>query len=294
MVGMNSSGDGEKRVSGDDGRYAGNGDYTYEYGSPFNSGGSGAGGIDGDGARSDGIWNSAGGNVANGAGNNHGNGDSASDDAMVRSAAVRVFVKMGAAMIVCAFAAWLMMVNRIVLGVAPALIGLALIIILNIALARKVGTASPASMYAMLVFEALYIGALTGGTLQYYDRGMIIVAFIVTALLFVALAIVGLTTRRDLTRMGNVALVALIVLIIVELALLLVNAPVLWMIASAVSIIVFTVLTARDAQRITEVVYDGSRSAENLTTMIALSMFLDFVNLFMSILRIIGSASSSR
>ena len=194
MTGMSSSSDGDERVSGDDGRYAGNGDYTYEYGSPFNSGGPGVGGIEGD-AGSDGIWNSAG----SGTGNNHGNGDSASDDAMVRSAAVRVFVKMGAAMIVSAFAAWLMMVNGVMLGVGPAIAGLVLIIALNIVMARRVGTASPASMYAMLVFEALYIGALTGGTLQYYDRGMIIVAFIVTALLFVALAIVGLITRRDLT-----------------------------------------------------------------------------------------------
>ena len=194
MTGMSSSSDGDERVSGDDGRYAGNGDYTYEYGSPFNSGGPGVGGIEGD-AGSDGIWNSAG----SGTENNHGNGDSASDDAMVRSAAVRVFVKMGAAMIVSAFAAWLMMVNGVMLGVGPAIAGLVLIIALNIVMARRVGTASPASMYAMLVFEALYIGALTGGTLQYYDRGMIIVAFIVTALLFVALAIVGLITRRDLT-----------------------------------------------------------------------------------------------
>ena len=193
MTGMSSSSDGDDRVSSDDGRYAGNGSYTYEYKSPF--GGPGAGGIDGDGARSDDIWNSAG----DGAVNSHGNGDSASNDAMVRSAAVRVFMKMGAAMIVCAFAAWLMMVNGVMLGVGPAIAGLVLIIALNIVMARRVGTASPASMYAMLVFEALYIGALTGGTLQYYDRGMIIVAFIVTALLFVALAIVGLITRRDLT-----------------------------------------------------------------------------------------------
>lgn len=200
----------------------------------------------------------------------------------------RVFGKMALAVIVSALAAGFMLSQGVNLATGPSIIGFIIVIVLNILMGSRIQTMNPIAMYGMLAFESVYMGALTGGALQHYDPGMILVAFIVSALYFAALAFVGLTTRKDLTRVGTVASVALIVLIVVEIILFFINAPVLWMIASAVSLIIFAGLTAHDAQKVKYVQYDGSTSTENLTTMLALSLYLDFVNIFLNLLQIMS------
>jgi FtsH-binding integral membrane protein len=200
----------------------------------------------------------------------------------------RVFGKMSIAMVVSALTAWLMTALGIILPTGVTLIGLLLIVALNLILVPRTQTLAPMAMYAMFAFEAVYMGALIGGYVQYYDPMTTMVAFIVSAIYFGTLVVVGLTTHKDLTKIGSICMIALIVLIIVEIILMFINAPVLWMLASAVSLVIFAGLTAHDAQQMKDVDYDGSTSTENLTTLLALNLYLDFVNIFVNLLQILN------
>jgi FtsH-binding integral membrane protein len=203
----------------------------------------------------------------------------------------RVFGKMTIAMLVSAVTAGIMAFYGLTLNIFATLIGLMIIVVLNMVLGTKIKTMNPMALYAMLGFESLYMGALIGGVVQQYSSAAVMVSFIVAATYFIVLMLIGLTTKKDLTKIGTLSGVALIVLIIVEVIMMFFNVPVLWMIASGISLIIFAGLTAYDAQKLKLIEYDGSVSAENMTTMIALNLYLDFVNIFMNLLQLLGGGS---
>lgn len=203
----------------------------------------------------------------------------------------RTFGKMAVAMIISAVVALFMAMNGIQFGLAFALIGLLAVVVLNMWLGSKIATAKPSACYLMLGFESVYTGALLGGTLQAYSPGAAFVAFLVTAVFFAGLMISGWITRKDMARVGSVCSTALIVLIIVEIIMLFIGTPGIWMLLSAVSIIIFAGLTLWDAQKLRGLADDGSVLSENMSTFLALELYLDFVNLFMNILQLLGGSS---
>lgn len=203
----------------------------------------------------------------------------------------RTFGKMAVAMIISAVVALCMTMNGIQFGLAFALIGLLAVVVLNMWLVSKIATAKPSTCYIMLGFESVYIGALLGGTLQAYSPGAAFVAFLATAVFFGGLVISGWITKKDMARVGSVCSTALIVLIIVEIIMLFIGTPGIWMLLSAVSIIIFAGLTLWDAQKLRGLTDDGSVLSENMSTFLALELYLDFVNLFMNILQLLGGSS---
>ena len=211
--------------------------------------------------------------------------------ANLSSIQTRTFGKMAVAMIISAVVALFMAMNGIQFGLAFALIGLLAVVVLNMWLGAKIATAKPSTCYLMLGFESVYTGALLGGTLQAYSPGAAFVAFLVTAVFFGGLVISGWITRKDMTRVGSVCSTALIVLIIVEIIMLFIGTHGIWMLLSAVSIIIFAGLTLWDAQKLRGLTNDGSVLSENMSTFLALELYLDFVNLFMNILQLLGGRS---
>lgn len=189
---------------------------------------------------------------------------------------------------VSAVVALFMAMNGIQFGLAFALIGLLAVVVLNMWLGAKIATAKPSTCYLMLGFESVYTGALLGGTLQAYSPGAAFVAFLGTAVFFGGLVISGWITKKGMTRVGSVCSTALIVLIIVEIIMLFIGAPGIWMLLSAISIIIFAGLTLWDAQKLRGLTNDGSVLSENMSTFLALELYLDFVNLFMNILQLLG------
>lgn len=101
----------------------------------------------------------------------------------------------------------------------------------------------------------------------------------------------GWITKKDMTRVGSVCSTALIVLIIVEIIMLFIGTPGIWMLLSAVSIIIFAGLTLWDAQKLRGLTNDGSVLSENMSTFLALELYLDFLNMFMNILQLLGGRS---
>ena len=211
--------------------------------------------------------------------------------ANLSSIQTRTFGKMAVAMIISAVVALFMAMKGIQFGLAFALIGLLAVVVLNMWLGAKIAAAKPSTCYLMLGFESVYTGALLGGTLQAYSPGAAFVAFLVTAVFFGGLVISGWITKKDMTRVGSVCSTALIVLIIVEIIMLFIGTPGIWMLLSAVSIIIFAGLTLWDAQKLRGLTNDGSVLSENMSTFLALELYLDFVNMFMNILQLLGGRS---
>ena len=116
--------------------------------------------------------------------------------------------------------------------------------------------------------------------------------FFITAGTFGAMALVGYTTKTDLTSMGKLLFMALLGIIIASVVNMFVASSGLDLILSYVGVLVFVGLTAYDTQKIKQLCQsapDAGESAQKLALIGALSLYLDFINLFLYLLRIFGN-----
>lgn len=148
------------------------------------------------------------------------------------------------------------------------------------------------ALTATLMF-ALY-SVLNGVTLSsiflVYEIGSIATTFFVAAGTFGAMAIYGSVTKKDLTKVGNLCMMAVIGLIIATVVNLLIRSTMADMIISGVGVLVFVGLTAYDAQKIKNMLYGAEESemTNKIAVLGALSLYLDFINLFLYLLRFFG------
>lgn len=115
--------------------------------------------------------------------------------------------------------------------------------------------------------------------------------FFITAGTFGAMALVGYTTKTDLTSMGKLLFMALLGIIIASVVNMFVGSSGLDLILSYVGVLVFVGLTAYDTQKIKQMCQsapDAGESTQKLALIGALSLYLDFINLFLYLLRIFG------
>ena len=116
--------------------------------------------------------------------------------------------------------------------------------------------------------------------------------FFITAGTFGAMALVGYTTKTDLTSMGKLLFMALLGIIIASVVNIFVASSGLDLILSYVGVLVFVGLTAYDTQKIKQMCQaapDAGESAQKLALIGALSLYLDFINLVLYLLRIFGN-----
>ncbi len=119
-----------------------------------------------------------------------------------------------------------------------------------------------------------------------YNMGSIVTAFMGAAVLFGVMSFYGYFTKKDLTSMGQFMFVGLIAIVIASIINIFIGSTVFQMVISAIAIIIFLGLTAYDTQKIREMVsYDNDGRAE-ITG--ALTLYLDFINLFLSLLQLFG------
>jgi len=127
-----------------------------------------------------------------------------------------------------------------------------------------------------------------------YDLGTVAMAFLSTAALFGAMTIVGLTTKMDLTKWGTFLFMGLIGLLIAMLVNIFFRSTVFDLIVSVAGVLLFTGLTAYDTQKILRmasdprVQADGSALLGRLSVLGALTLYLDFLNMFLFIMRLMG------
>ena len=131
-----------------------------------------------------------------------------------------------------------------------------------------------------------------------YDPSAVTAAFITTAGMFGVMSLFGYFTRINLTRFGGILLMALIGLVIASIVNIFVLSGPLSFIISLVGVVLFSILTAYDTQRLREIALSGSfgevrsESGEKLAVFGALSLYLDFINLFLYLLRLFGGGGN--
>lgn len=120
-----------------------------------------------------------------------------------------------------------------------------------------------------------------------YTLGSVFTAFMGAAVLFGTMSFYGYFTKKDLSSWGSLLLVGLIAIIIASIVNIFIGSTVFQMVISALAIIIFLGLTAYDTQRIREMVsYDVDGRGEILG---ALSLYLNFINLFLNLLQLFGN-----
>lgn len=136
--------------------------------------------------------------------------------------------------------------------------------------------------------------AITGVTLTpiflAFTGDSIVKTFFITAGTFGAMAAYGYITKKDLSKMGSILFMALIGLILVSLVNLFLSSPALTWGISAAGVLIFVGLTAWDVQQIKQMAYATSeQNVGKLAAIGALTLYLDFINLFLYLLRIFGN-----
>ncbi|MBF0586965.1 Bax inhibitor-1/YccA family protein [Prosthecochloris sp. N3] len=159
-------------------------------------------------------------------------------------------------------------------------------------LSAAINRLSGAAATGLFILYAALTGLTFAGIFLVYTPVSIASTFFVTAGTFAAMAVFGHTTRRDLTKLGSIAFMALTGLIIAMLVNMFLQSSMLELAVSVIGVLLFTGLTAYDAQRIKEMaatVSDGEAEAK-VAVMGALALYLDFINLFLMLLRFLGVA----
>lgn len=141
--------------------------------------------------------------------------------------------------------------------------------------------------------------ALNGFTLSVvllaYASATVVTAFVATSALFGAMSIVGYTTTMDLTKMGTYLMMGVIGLLIAMVVNIFVGSGPLDMLISVAGVLIFTALTAYDTQRISRMAASVSAEgdgAAKLGIYGALKLYLDFINMFLFMLRLMGGRRS--
>lgn len=148
-----------------------------------------------------------------------------------------------------------------------------------------------AARTSLWVFSGL-MGLSLASIFYVYTQESIAKVFFITASLFGAMAIYGHTTKKDLSKLGSFLIMGLIGLLIASLANLFFQSSALGNVLSYVGVIIFTLLTAYDVQKLKNIYYQvgtGSNEvAQRMSVYGALNLYMDFINLFIFLLRIFG------
>jgi FtsH-binding integral membrane protein len=125
-----------------------------------------------------------------------------------------------------------------------------------------------------------------------YTGASVARVFFITASVFGAMSIYGYTTKKDLTNLGSFLIMGLIGVIIASLVNLFLKSPALYFALSILGTLIFIGLTAYDVQKIKQNYYLSSGDQESINksaTIGALVLYMDFINLFIHLLQLIGN-----
>ena len=149
-------------------------------------------------------------------------------------------------------------------------------------------TASKAQI-TFWVFAAL-MGASLASIFLVYTGASITRVFFITAGTFGAMSIYGYTTKRDLTKLGSFLMMGLIGIIIASIVNIFMKSNMMYFVISIIGVLVFVGLTAYDTQKIKNMYLEGddSETSGKKAVMGALTLYLDFINLFIMLLRLFG------
>jgi hypothetical protein len=162
---------------------------------------------------------------------------------------------------------------------------------LVVAISAAINKLSLTTATLLFVLYSVINGATLSFIFAIYTMSSIASVFFITAGTFAVMAVIGYTTKKDLTSMGKILFMALIGIIIATVVNIFLKSTGLEMIVSYLGVLIFVGLTAYDSQKIKQMLLmapDAGEGAQKLALLGALSLYLDFVNLFIYLLRIFG------
>lgn len=147
----------------------------------------------------------------------------------------------------------------------------------------------------LFILYSVINGATLSFILMVYTSSSVVSVFFITAGTFAAMAAYGYFTKTDLTSWGKYLIMALIGLIIASIVNIFTQSSGLQLILNYAGVLIFVGLTAYDTQKIKVMLLqatDAGENAQKIALMGALSLYLDFINLFIHLLRILGDRRS--
>ncbi len=180
-----------------------------------------------------------------------------------------------------------------IFGNEPVFIGLLVLeIILVFTLAAAAMRLPTGVAFAVFIVYAALNGLTLSGLLLTYTGPSLAFTFFITAGTFAVMGIYGYTTKRDLTRIGNLALMALIGLILASVVNIFLQNDIVYWITTYAGVLIFVALIAYDTQKLKRLnAASGGDTAGRLSILGALMLYLDFINLFLFLLRIFGRSN---
>ena len=171
--------------------------------------------------------------------------------------------------------------------------GLILIIIIEFALviflSARITKMKPITAKISFLLYSFVSGLTFSSIFIAYEMSSIIFVFLITAVLFAIMAVVGAFTKIDLTKLGTYLLMALFGVILCTIVNIFLNSSSLDLIISIVIILIFIGFTAYDVQRISRLSDMNLIAEDNLAIYGALELYLDYINLFLQLIRFFGN-----
>ena len=171
---------------------------------------------------------------------------------------------------------------------AAMLVSVGMVFYLSLKVAAMKASTAQALFWAYAALNGVWLSSI----FLSYTETSIVRVFFITAASFAGLSLYGYTTRRNLDGLGSFMVMGLFGLVIGSLVNVFLQSTMMHWVLSAVGVIVFAGLTAYDTQRIKEMyaVSDGHDVASKKAVLGALALYLDFINLFLMLLRFFGQS----
>lgn len=216
----------------------------------------------------------------------------------VQHSVAAAYGEMTIGLAVTALVAWLSASTGIILSFLQAVgsVGWIILMVAQVGLAIVLGARAlkmnPATARVLFYVYAATMGFTLSTIFFIYPVGSIVLALGLTAGFFLCLTMIGLTTKVNLLKAGPILFTALLVLIVVEVVMMLMGVSGGNMIMAGITLLLFAGLTAYDAQS-TRALYQQLGTSDvmvrRISVIAALNLYLDFVNMFLSVLQLFGS-----
>ncbi|KGL53754.1 hypothetical protein HQ29_01220 [Porphyromonas canoris] len=219
------------------------------------------------------------------------------DTVTMRSMWSKTYGWMALALVVSAFASYISLSTSIFDAIMTSkglFFGLIIAeLVLVFILARSIGKLNSMISFALFMVYALLNGVTLSAILYMYTATSVLSTFLITSGMFATMAFIGFFTKKDLSKFGSIFMMALVGLILASVVNIFLGSPLMYWIVSVAGVIIFCGLTAYDINKFKKLFEEGSipdtESANKVALMAALSLYLDFINLFIYLLRIIGA-----
>lgn len=212
-------------------------------------------------------------------------------DSGLRQYLVSVYNKMTLALLVSSGVAWL--AQPLVVALGSWMIAVAFLPLLFVVALGFMDRMSELVAHVVFYVYAATTGLALSSIFLVFTLGSIVQTLLISTSVFAAASIYGMTTSKSFTGLGSFLFMGIVGLLVASVVNIWLASPMLAWVVSVVAVLVFTVMTAYDSQRLQEEYYSGGEvygfSSQGRSSIYgALTMYLNFINLFIHLLQLLG------